>query len=299
MKNKNLDKDIRDGFFDNLFKVYKNNKKIFLLYADQGFFKLNEFIKTDASRCINMGISEQNMINVASGLSRCGNKVFVYGISPFLVLKTLEQVKLFLCIGGMDVTMVGSGTGLCYSQDGPTHHTFEDIKIYSIFEKINIYTPSNYENSSIITKKILKNSSLNYLRLDKGCFETTLYHKKILKKTNFTLFSNKKNKCIISYGPLINYLIENNFILANYDIIDLYKQYPISNSIINELNKYDKILFVEESFKSGGLFSIFQENNYVDRGKIKVVCLNNFYTRAIGDRAFLIDKMLINKINKF
>ena len=292
--------DIRDGFFDDLFIKYKQDKKIYFITSDQGALKLKDFINFDPNRCINVGIGEQNLILFASGLALCGNTVYVYAISSFLIAKTIEQIKVDLTFRNLNVKLIGSGTGFCYSADGPTHHILEDISLLRSYKNIEIYTPSNARTSNLISKKIYKKKGVSYVRLDKGSYNYENLYLKNKHYENYFLLSNKSNNnCIITYGVMTNYIFNYlNKSFKNYTLIDFYKCNPISKTTLQFLKKFKKILIIEESFIESSLFSILVNKLYSYNIKFISIGLtkNNYFD--YGSREYLIKKNILNSYNK-
>ena len=293
------DEDIRDGFFDDLLKKFKKNKKVFFLTADQGTFKLQEFIEFDQKRVINVGISEQHLISFASGLASAGNIVYVYAISSFLILRAFEQIKVDLVFNNPNVKIIGMGTGFCYSQDGPTHHSLEDISVLRPYSNINIFTPSNSITSELISNLIYKNTGLDYIRLDKGRFDYNGTYGKtkhldnlvVLKKGNYT-------NCIISCGVILNTVFKNYFDRENLQIIDIYKSNSITDKTINFLSKFKKIITIEENIVNSSIGSILE--SHLTNSKVKIIKIgaSSLVNYEYGSRDYLIDKIILNEKNK-
>ena len=255
-------KDIRDGFFESLLREYKKDKRVIIITADQGAFLLNDFKSIDTQRCLFFNISEQHIVSFASGLSLSGFKVFIYAISSFLIFKTVEQIKIDLDLNPkIDLTLIGSGTGLCYSADGPTHHSLEDLAVMRAFKNINIYTPSNYIESSSILNTIKKYGGINYVRLDKGSFPyknktIKLSHNENMVKLNIS----NSSKCIVSYGIIINHILDNYYnSIKKINFINLIKTNPISFKTISYFKSFKSILIIEEALSEVSLASILKE----------------------------------------
>ena len=85
---------MRDAFFERLVEVARKDERVIVLSADHGAFALEKFQEEMPDRYINMGIAEQNMVGVAAGLAASGKIVFIYGITPFVSLRVLEQLTL-------------------------------------------------------------------------------------------------------------------------------------------------------------------------------------------------------------
>ena len=84
---------MRNSFINQLTKEAEDNKKIFLLCGDLGYSVLEEFRDKYTDRFINIGVAEQNMIGIASGLAMEGYNVFVYSLANFPTLRALEQIR--------------------------------------------------------------------------------------------------------------------------------------------------------------------------------------------------------------
>ena len=288
--------DIRDGFFDDLLEKFKKNKNIFFLTADQGTFKLNEFQKYDKSRVINVGISEQHLISFASGLAQCGNIVYIYAISTFLIFRALEQIKVDLVFNNPNVKIIGMGTGFCYSKDGPTHHSLEDIGVLRSYKNINIYTPSNGITSKLISKKIFRNRGLDYIRLDKGSYDFNKTYSLNNHLENLYIFKKGKfDKCIISCGVILNNVFKKYYYRKDIQIIDIYKSNTITKKTLSIISKYKKIVVIEENIIDSSLGAILESllfNKNINLIKIGVDDIANY---DYGDRDFLINKLILSK----
>ena len=86
--------DIRDVFFDRLYELGSKNSNVMILSADMDAFSLRKFANDFPNQYLNVGVSEQNMINIASGLALSGKIVFCYSIASFATLRCLEQIKV-------------------------------------------------------------------------------------------------------------------------------------------------------------------------------------------------------------
>ena len=107
----------------------KKNNKIILLSGDIGNRLFDEFKQKCPNQFYNCGVAENNMIGDASGLSKLGFIPFVYTITPFLVSRSFEQIKLDVAYPNLNVTIVGTGAGLSYARLGATHHSLDDLML--------------------------------------------------------------------------------------------------------------------------------------------------------------------------
>ena len=136
-------------------ELANKDKKIVLLVGDIGYGIFDDFRKNHSERFFNMGICEQSLIGVASGLSLQGFKPWVYTITPFLIERPFEQIKLDIDQQKANVNLVGFAD---YPNLGPTHSELNDKKLMSLFKNIKSFFP---KNSSETEKSVLKANKIN------------------------------------------------------------------------------------------------------------------------------------------
>ena len=158
--------DIRDAFFDEFYNIASKDSNIIFLTADMGALGLEKFKIDFPNRYINVGVAEQNLVNVAAGLALAGKRPFIYGIASFITQRCYEQIKVCIYDMNLPVTIIGSGPGLSYGADGPTHHLINDIAIMSVLPII-ILTPTNVELARKAVQIAYSSQLPVYIRLAK------------------------------------------------------------------------------------------------------------------------------------
>jgi transketolase len=156
---------MRAAFIKALIQAARKDPNIWLLTADLGYSFLEAFATEFPSRFVNVGVAEQNMMLIASGLALSGKKVVVYSIINFATFRSLEQLRNSVCYHELDVTIVGVGAGYFYGGHGYTHHGIEDIAIMRVLPHLHIYSPMNALHTQWVTEKILLRKGPHYLRL--------------------------------------------------------------------------------------------------------------------------------------
>ena len=107
--------DIRDAFFDEIYDIASKDKNVIFITADADAFSLRRYKRDFPEQFINVGVAEQNMVLIAAGLALSGKKVFVYSIIPFITMRCYEHIKANICSMDLDVTIIGCGAGLSFS----------------------------------------------------------------------------------------------------------------------------------------------------------------------------------------
>ena len=131
---------MRKEFGKTLVDLAEKDEKIILLVGDFGYGVIDEFKEKFPSRFFNIGICEQTMIGIASGMALKGLKPYVYTITPFLVERPFEQIKLDINQQNVNVKLIGYAD---YPDQGPTHSEIDDKWIMERFENIKTYFPKN------------------------------------------------------------------------------------------------------------------------------------------------------------
>jgi len=116
------------------------DKNVMLITGDIGYRVFDEFIERFPDRFINMGICEQSIIGVAAGMALEGLKPWVYTITPFLIERPFEQIKLDIDQQGVDVKLVGYAD---YPTLGPTHSELDGRTLMGLFRNIKSYFPED------------------------------------------------------------------------------------------------------------------------------------------------------------
>ena len=312
MKNNRIENlPLRDAFISTLQKIAEKDKKVILLTNDQGAPALDNFIKKLPKQFYNSGISEQNIIGTAAGLSILGFKPYIYSINSFIIYRTIEYIKIDLCSMKQPVTIVGVGSGYSYPQDGPTHHSTEDIALTVPLSNLDVFNPSDSVLASDIVNFTYKSKKPSFVRLDRQFCEK-FYLKKNKISDGFRFISKlkiQKKKCVISSGFFVPKLV-NLFKKQNkkYDLIDFYrlKNFNLKN-LVKSLSKYDKIICVEEHSLKFGIGSIISEiitDNQINL-KLKRLGLLEDKIFGYGSRDQLLksnklgDDYILNSIKNF
>jgi transketolase len=159
---------MRQALSDSLLSAAKNNYKVILLTGDHGYGLFYEFRKHFPSQFINAGIAEQNMLGMAAGLARAGYFPIVYGLSSFVPIRVLEQIKLDVCHDNLPVIFLGDGAGFVYSFLGTSHQSTEDISATRAIPNLSIYSPADRFEMSSVMDLALELRSPCYIRIGKS-----------------------------------------------------------------------------------------------------------------------------------
>ena len=146
---------MRRIFPKTVYEIMKENKNVFCLLGDIGIFSFKNVFSKFKNRILNMSTMEQSMIGFGAGLSKAGYIPIIHSITPFLILRALEQIKIDFVYNKLACNIITTGASNDYSKLGATHHCFEDISVMSNYNNINIFIPSSVAEFEFLLKKKL------------------------------------------------------------------------------------------------------------------------------------------------
>jgi transketolase len=156
----------RAGFGRGLKAAGEANKSIVALCADlTESTQMSLFRDAFAERFIEMGIAEQNLVTVASGLARAGKIPFTSSYAAFSPGRNWEQIRTTIALNDQPVKIIGSHAGISVGPDGATHQMLEDIALMRVLPNMVVVVPGDSIEAEKATHAIAENGKPSYLRL--------------------------------------------------------------------------------------------------------------------------------------
>lgn len=159
---------MRAAFSEVLIRLAKADPNVLLLTGDHGYALFDDFRRECPTQFINTGIAEQNMVGMASGLARTGFRPFVYGLSAFIPVRVLEQIKIDIAHGQLPVILIGDGAGFVYSHLGTSHQATEDIACTRAIPSLSVYSPADRFELIACVETAYEAKTSVYLRMGKS-----------------------------------------------------------------------------------------------------------------------------------
>lgn len=293
-------KTMRDALIEQIYNKMHDDEKIFFVSADMGAPALDKLKRDFGERFINVGIAEQNLINISTGLALEGFTVYAYAIAAFLTMRAYEQIRLNLALSSqikeVNVNLIGTGAGVSYDMSGPTHHCLEDLTAIRALPNIFVCSPSDWHIAGKFADFSVNVAKPKYIRLD-GKSLPRIYDETIDPKWEEGFYELLKGDdiCIVSTGYMTHKALtvakELRKSNKNIGVIDVFLLKPIDeNSLFNALKRYKRIVTIEEAFiNKGGLDSLILKIVVERRSDIELRSLG-FEDRYIfnsGSRDFL------------
>jgi transketolase len=270
---------MRKTFVEVVSKSFSSSEKPFLLLGDIGVFGFSKLQEEFPKKVINVGIMEQAMIGIASGLAMKGKIPTIHTIAPFMVERALEQIKVDFGYQGLPGNFVSVGASFDYAALGCTHHCPADVSLISTIPNSRIYVPGNAKEFADQYLKHWDDGNLNYFRLSETSHTVDLpYFNSGIHKVK-----SGSRASVFVVGPLL----EETFQATNELDVDLYYVNELSNSLLKDAKDIDikNLVVIVEPYYSGPLTNLLIESNHLKQTKIRQIgvpreFLNNYGTQS-------------------
>lgn len=254
---------MRDSFSNSLIRAATSNSKVCLLTGDHGYALFDQFRKLLPTRYINAGIAEQNMVGVAAGLAKAGFLPVIYGLSAFVPVRVLEQIKLDFCYENLPGIFIGDGAGVVYSHLGSSHQSTEDVACLRALPNIRILSPCDKFEMEATFDMAIKSSGPVYIRMGKA--DLGEVHSQVPDITwgePICLQRGQGRTVIFATGSMVIEALHlaSTSAAAGATVYSVPSLKPLSNKIIsNIIRGAEKVITLEEHSIYGGLGSAVAE----------------------------------------
>lgn len=260
---------IRQGFGEGLLDVAIDNEKVVALCADlTDSTKMNLFAEKFKDRYIQVGVAEQNLASVASGMAAMGKIPFISSYAMFSPGRNWEQIRTTICYNDRKVVIAGSHAGVSVGPDGGTHQAIEDIAITRVIPNIVVISPCDAIEAKKATIASVSVKEPVYIRLarEKTPIITTIDTPFEIGKAQIVFIPEQglAQVGIIAAGSLLSNAIKAAKELESQKIkakvMNLSTIKPLDEEAIITLAKECKaIVTVEEHQIAGGMGSAVAE----------------------------------------
>ena len=159
---------MRDALSKILVRHGVADSRVIVLTGDHGYALFDSFRSQCPEQFINAGIAEQNMIGMAAGMAKIGFRPYIYGLSAFIPMRVLEQIKIDLAHDSLPAILIGDGAGLVYSHLGSSHQCTEDIAVTRAIPNLEIYSPCDSSELDLCFRSARESKNTAYIRIGKA-----------------------------------------------------------------------------------------------------------------------------------
>ena len=251
---------MRRAFAETLANLADEDDRIVLLSADLGFMALEPFAERHPNRFFNVGVAEQNMIGVATGLAEAGYFPFVDSIVNFATLRPFEFIRNGPVAHKLPVRIVSVGGGLEYGHNGISHYGLEDVGILRTQPGLSIICPCDALQAKSALRAVWALPNPIYLRLGKddrivvpgldGRFQ--LGHVDLVHEGNDILFVALGTSALVAVEAAL--ALRKQGVRARVLLVSSLNPGPSSN-VLEQMNGFTNVVTIESHYTVGGLGS--------------------------------------------
>src|SRR5579862_1733110 len=251
--------DCRDAYARALEEMAEMDARVCAVINDSlSSAKMKNFKTKYPARFINVGIAEQNMVGVGSGLANGGMVPYLCGASCFLTARAMEQVKVDLAYSNANVRICGMSSGMAYGQLGPTHHSIEDLAWLRILPNMTVLVPADPIETDAVMRYSLEHVGPMFLRISR--IPVRAVHNDDYKFTlgKAVVLRRGHDVTLIANGVVVSRALDAAEILARQGVearvLNMSTLKPIDReSIIRAARETPGIVTAEEGLTAGGL----------------------------------------------
>lgn len=294
---------MRDVLLERIWSAMAEDQKIFFTCADFGSPVLDKIRADFSGRFVNVGIAEQNLINISAGLALEGYTVFAYAIAPFITMRCYEQIRTNLAllseVRPMNVNLIGVGAGYSYVVSGPTHQCYEDLTLMRALPNFRVLSPSDHVSAGALFNRCVSTREPKYLRLDAQVLPVIYETGAPDMEVGFHIHRKGESICLVATGYMLHTALKvaESLTAAGHSVgvMDLFDiTHFAADQLQAVLTPYAGIVTLEEGFRGrGGVDAMLFE--FIARRGMAARMLNigveGAYRFELGSRAELHEQV--------
>ena len=256
----------RDGFGKALLELGTQNTQVVALCADLTESMRTHWFRSEfPERFLEMGVQEENMVGVATGLSVEKKIPFACSYSVFIINNALGPIRANVCYSNANVKLIGGHAGITTGEDGATHQALEDIATMRALPNMTVIVPADEEESRQATHAIANHIGPCYLRIGKYKTPTLTNENDVFNIGKAKIVQEGSDVTIVACGNMVSLALAaaQNVCKSGggkkeicAEVINMHTIKPLDKkTVINSLKKTKALITIEEHQTTGGLGS--------------------------------------------
>lgn len=248
----------RDAYGEALYRIGLENPQVVVLDADlSSSTKTSKFAKAFPERFFNMGVSEQDMMATAAGLSLTGKIPFASTFAIFATGRAWEQIRQSIVYSHLNVKIVATHGGITVGEDGASHQAVEDIALMRVIPDMTVIVPADAYETELVISEIVRFNGPVYVRLGRSKVKPVIPEDYRFSIGKAYAFRFGKDLNIIACGVMVKEALEASELLKEKGIdagvINMSTIKPIDGEILLRAAEAPFIVTAEEHSIIGGL----------------------------------------------
>ena len=285
-----------------LVELGKENKNIVALDADLSKSTMTTlFQEAFPDRYFEMGIAEQNMVSIAAGMAISGKIPFINSFAVFSTGRVYDQIRQSVCIGKLNVKIIGSSCGLSDFSDGATHQSVEDMAIMRAIPNMTVLAPADGIETKKMTKAAVEYNGPVYIRINRNPMPDVTTETEKLEIGMPSVIRQGKDIVVFANGYMVWKALKAAEILEKEGIslrvVNVSSLKPINEKAMKDMVSGVKgIITIEEHSIIGGLASAI---TFILRGgniRIEPIAINDMFGQSAYGYEELLDFYGLNEM---
>jgi len=255
---------MRTAFMDTLVALAGDDPRVFLLTADLGWSVLEKFADAFPDRFLNVGVAEQNLAGIATGLAQVGYIPYIYSIANFVTMRCYEQLRNGPVLHRLPVRIIGVGGGFAYGHAGPSHHALEDLAILRVQPALTVIAPADPAQTRTALRATVDLPGPVYLRVGKGSNPEIPGLKGRFALNRPEIIRRGSDLLYLATGAIARetvraaQMVRRGGLSAGVAVL-AHLGFSAGEELRELLAQYPAVVTVEEGFTTGGLGSLVAE----------------------------------------
>jgi len=249
----------RLGFGRGLLLAGQDNEQVVAVCADlTDSTQMSLFKNAFPERFVQVGVAEQDLVTVGSGLAAMGKIPFVSSYAVFSPGRNWEQIRTTVCINNQPVKIIGSHTGINVGPDGATHQMLEDLALMRVLPNMVVIAPADSLEAQRATIAMAHDERPNYMRLAREATPVITTDKTPFQIGRAYIYAEGKDISLIATGTMTFHALIAAQLLAqdsiSAEVIHVPTIKPLDNKVIlDSARKTKAVITIEEGQINGGL----------------------------------------------
>jgi transketolase len=256
---------VRAEFIAELTALARIDSRVILLTADLGFSVIEQYVDEFPDRFFNVGVAEQNMMGLATGLAREGYTPFTYSIATFASMRPYEIIRNGPALHELPVRIVGAGGGFDYGHGGVTHYALEDIAILRAQPRVVVAVPADADQARAALRASASHPGPIYYRIGRESRPVVgLEGRFALGRLEIVRASPQMSVAFLACGPIAHEAVaaaaclQERGVSAGVAVVSTFNPFP-GEGVREFIEDAALVVTVESHYRTGGLGSATAE----------------------------------------
>lgn len=222
--------------------------------VDIGMWAIRDVLQEFPNRCTNVGIYEDGMFSIAAGMAKQGLIPTIFGIQPYLIERTFEQIKMDLAYQKLGINVIGTGAAVDYSKYGYSHYCAEDVHLIKMIPGCEFIAPGTAKQFLQLFDQTYRNGNPTFFRVSD---HPNIKYDIDVEFGKANIIQKGTKVTVIAVSIMLDEVME---VCKGKDITVLYYTTlePFDYKTLAEHETTGKILIVEPEYEGSLLFDIYK-----------------------------------------